>query len=172
MISSSNFEPDEHYIPNCSTTGWGTIATYGEKKLSVLNINIRSIANKFSEFKAHLNSIKNKFTFIVITETWLKEPLDFAFEIEGYKSVSLYRDGRQGGGIKIYHLERIVATFMSELSGCTGSCEKLFLKASVAGIGKLVLVESTVLRLRPCTQFSSNLFSSNYFRPIHVVQSY
>ena len=107
MVSSSNFEPDEHYLPNCSTTRWETITTYDEKKLSVLNIDIRSITNKFSEFKAHLNSIEKKFTFIVISETWLKEPSDFAFEIEGYKSVSLYKDGRQGGGMKIYYLERI-----------------------------------------------------------------
>ena len=118
MISSSNFEPDEPFLPNCSTTGWETITNFGEKKLSVLNINIRCITNKFSEFKAYLNSLKKKFTFIVITETWLKEPLDFAFEIEGYKSVSMYRDGRQRGGIKIYLLKRIVATVMSELSAC------------------------------------------------------
>ena len=54
--------------------------------LSLIHINMRSLCNKFAELLAHLSLIKNKFTFIILTETWLHENKDFGFEIPGYKS--------------------------------------------------------------------------------------
>ena len=51
----------------------------------------------------------------MITETWLKSYSDFALEIEGYNSKSLYRVGTSGGGIIIYDLKSIKLTVLDSL---------------------------------------------------------
>ena len=52
-------------------------------KLSVISINIRSLASKFAELCAQLTRTKNKFTFVVIVETWLTKEKDRALELQG-----------------------------------------------------------------------------------------
>ena len=131
---------DYSYVPSCSISNWSTLSnSLGENKFSVMSMNIRSITGKFSEFVSHLNLVGNRFTFIVVTETWLSESTDFGFDIEGYRCISVYRENRRGGGIKIYYLDTIKASIMNSISGCTGPCERLFLQTNVPGIGSLVL---------------------------------
>jgi hypothetical protein len=43
------------------------------KNLTILNLDIRSIANKFDAFKHLLNTLKQPFSIISLTETWLNE---------------------------------------------------------------------------------------------------
>ena len=43
------------------------------KKLSILNLNIRSIANKFDSLRNLLNTLKQPFSIISLTETWLND---------------------------------------------------------------------------------------------------
>ena len=81
--------------------------------------------------------LKNKITFLVITETWLNIEKDYALELGGYKSVSIYRN-RLGGGIKIYFLDYINVSVIDILP-LSETCETLFLKAIVPGFGKLTL---------------------------------
>ena len=102
--------------------------------LQPLNINMRSISNKFSEFYAHLEMVKSKFFFIVVTETRLKDSTNFLYEIEGYKSVSINRNDRRGGGIKIYHDESISVQILNELSGLSDTSKRLLIKAFVPNI--------------------------------------
>ena len=60
------------------------------------------MTNQFSEFLANLSILKSRFTFIVVTETWLTGEKDIGLDINGYKSHSVYRDDTIGGGIKMY----------------------------------------------------------------------
>ena len=107
--------------------------------LSILTINARSLAARYRGLVAHLKVLKNNITFIVVTESWLKtNENDFNFEIDGYKSVSLYR-GSIGGGIKIYYLSHISMNIMDNLLVNQPFCEALVIKASVPGFGKLVV---------------------------------
>ena len=123
----------------CSKVSWTDLSRFVvENSLSVCTINVRSLKNKFQEVVSHLNILKNKISFIIITETWLLPENDLVMDIEGYKAAAVYRDGR-GGGIKIYYLETISAIILPELTSNGGCCETLFFKANVPGFGKLAV---------------------------------
>ena len=100
---------DGEYIPNCSEITWNELSsgTFSQN-ISLLAVNIRSLAGKFSEFVAHIDLLKFKFTVSIITETWLNENTDIAFDINGYNCFSICRNGQIGGGIKIYIEEFLV----------------------------------------------------------------
>jgi hypothetical protein len=107
-------------------------------ELSIFNINIRSIKNKFSELLSLIKILPAQFTFIVVTETMLTEILDFNFEIEGLKSTSIYRTS-SGGGIKIYWRDNLNVSKIEGLSGLFPSHEALFLQAKLQGMATVTL---------------------------------
>ena len=73
-------------MPQCSIVLWSELdKNIKYNKLSVLTVNARSITGKIEEFIAILNLITNRFTFIIITESWLTEEYNFVLEINGYK---------------------------------------------------------------------------------------
>ena len=82
---------------------------------------MRSIINKFSELSNYLSSIRHKFTCNVITESWLTPVSDLALNIDGYKSLSLYRNNKMGGGIKLYYLDFIEAIKLHDFTVCHDS---------------------------------------------------
>jgi hypothetical protein len=57
------------------------------KNLTILNLNIRSIANKFDAFKHVLNTLKQPFSIISLTETWLNEQNSENFGLSNYNFV-------------------------------------------------------------------------------------
>ena len=134
-------DPDiDAYVPNCQTSTWQVAGTcINQKNINILSMNIRGLTSKFSEFSAHLKLLNTKFSFIILTEVSLTEESDIGFDIDGYKCVSMLRVDRRGGGIKIYHNENIKLCTIEEISGIDGACEKLFLRANIPGLGKLVL---------------------------------
>ena len=68
----------------CSKINWKDMNDkLGTNKLSVLCFNVCSIQFKFPEFCSSLLLLKNQYSFIVITETWLNVNKDFALEITG-----------------------------------------------------------------------------------------
>ena len=96
-------------------------------KLSFLLINARSLPSKFNEIEARVARLKEKVTFIVITETHLDSNRDVCFELQGYNSKSFYRESdNHGGGIKVYYLNSVAVEILSDLhSPC---CESIALK--------------------------------------------
>ena len=132
---------DNMYHPQCHIINWNSFNHAEQHKFSILSMNIRSMHNKFSEFKAHLSSSKINFTFIVLTETWASESNDIGFDIEGYKCLSLYRGNNQrGGGIKIYYLENLAVSTIDEETGIFNYCEKYFIQTTISGMGKINIV--------------------------------
>ena len=87
---------DTEIIPNtsvyiCSYCQWYEIAPRNNiTPLSVISINVRSLAVKFAEFISYLSSSAIKFTFIIIVESWLTFEKDKALEFQGYKYHSIY----------------------------------------------------------------------------------
>ena len=72
--------------PSQSIT-WNQLKSrYNSIQLSFLTINARSLKNKFNEFLCKISLLKEKFSFIVITETHLNKDSDFNYEIPTYKS--------------------------------------------------------------------------------------
>ena len=94
------------------------VRKFKDGELSFLCVNAMSFLRKFPELLFHLSALKNKFTYIIITESWLTHDNDYALEIPGYLSKSLYRTGTTRGGIKIYYLEGIVAKVLEEFTVC------------------------------------------------------
>jgi hypothetical protein len=57
-----------YHLPNDFTKN-----NTNDKNLSILNLNIRSLANKFDAFKNVLNNLNHAFSIISLTETWLND---------------------------------------------------------------------------------------------------
>ena len=58
--------------------------------VSLQTVNVRGLTSRFSELSAYIGTMKIRVTFIVITETWLRNDSECAFELVGYKSLSIY----------------------------------------------------------------------------------
>ena len=141
MNDRNMFTDYPDYSPECSTRTWDNISSCVKPgNLSFLSLNIRGLIGKYGELLAYLNCVKNKFTFIIITETFLNMENDKALEIPGYKSVSVYRNSSdRGGGIKIFYENHVNVSVMREYTGVGEGCESLFLLATIAGIGRFVV---------------------------------
>ena len=130
---------DTSYSPDCSSKTWSKLS--GElpnsSNVSLLSVNIRGLSGKFNELKAHLNLLKIKFTFILITETLLKAGNDGTFGIDGYKSISLSRSTSFARGLKFYIRDSISFNKMEDLTKTSRICEQPFVSASLPGIGEV-----------------------------------
>ena len=108
-------EQVDNYNPQCSNVLWSELdENLKDNNLSALTVNARSITGKFADLITNLNLIIKRFTFIIITESWLTEESNFILEINGYKSHTLNRVGRTGGGIKIFYFKYIIAEVISQ----------------------------------------------------------
>ena len=74
--------------------------------LSILMLNIRSCCKNFDQFVSTFCNVISYFSCIILTETWLTQVRDNAFNIPGFHCVNLYRNNL-GGGIKIYVKESV-----------------------------------------------------------------
>ena len=83
--------------------------------------------------------MKHKFTFIIVTETWLNVNSDYLFELDSYKSHNIYRNNRIGGGIKVYYLGHICTRVLDDFTGSSGPCESILINANVPGCGKMMI---------------------------------
>lgn len=69
-------------------------------------MNIRSLRLNFNSFLASIHNIINKINFIVLVETNITDNENNIFNINGFNSLFLNRDGR-GGGIALYVRESL-----------------------------------------------------------------
>ena len=139
MIPDPTENLEEALAPDCSSCHWDDVATFMTSGLSILSINMRSLNNKYTELLAYLTKTAKKFTFICLTEVWLRKSTNVDFEIDGYDSVSILRENRRGGGIKIYYLNTIEANVIDTLTGNDGSCERIFAQMKIPGYGRITL---------------------------------
>ena len=103
---------------NWSTFGFGREIHNADNMISIFTINLRSINNKFSELYGYLATFTFKFTFIIIiTETWLNADNDVGYGLTGYRSYSVTRADRRGGGVKIYYRDFLGVQIVGRMSG-------------------------------------------------------
>ena len=133
---------EDEYSPNCMNIECKELKSkLFESSFSLLSVNIRSLSCKFSEFLSHLSLVQKKFSFICITETWLTKEKDIGLEIEGYKSVSFYREGAQrGGGIKLYYLDHLNINVHFDLYDSSEACEYILVTLTSPPVGKISLL--------------------------------
>ena len=66
---------------------------------SLLHLNVRSLPKNFDNLSNLLNSINHTFSFIGITESWLKSNSPPLFNIQGYSMLKSERPNGRGGGV-------------------------------------------------------------------------
>ena len=81
-----------------------------------MNFNIRSIVNKFDSFKFFLESFKNAFSVISLTETWLSNQNCEAFNLNNYSFITTNRGERKGGGVGMFISDDINFKLRSDLN--------------------------------------------------------
>ena len=77
----------ENYVPRCKYVMWSNLdSNLKENNLSRLTVSAHSITGKFADLVTNLNLIKKRFSFIIVTESWLSYDSNLVLEIKGYKS--------------------------------------------------------------------------------------
>ena len=127
------FPSQEQNNTVCNYIEWSKLPDYNS--LTVLSVNARSLVSNFSSLVSYLSTVNFKFTFIIVVESWLNKNKDIGYEIDGYKSHSIYRDdNRRGGGIKIYFLENISVNVVNNFTVVNDDLECLILEASIPSL--------------------------------------
>ena len=72
------------------------------RHLSIFHVNIRSLQNKFADLDGYLSVLKQQFSVIGITETWISDANHSLYEFDDYSHVSLYRKDKSGGGVSLF----------------------------------------------------------------------
>ena len=139
MAPSAVTEEDQYNnVTVCNYTSWSTLPS--SNNFTILCVNARSLVSNFASLLSYLSTVNFMFDFIIIIESWLKKDRDVGYEIEGYKSHSIYRDdNRRGGGIKIYHRNYICAQVVNNLTVLNDDTESLFLEASIPSLKKFYI---------------------------------
>ena len=74
-----------------------------EHDFSIIHLNIRSIVNKYDDFKAYITqSLKYKFSVIGITETWLHKDNEKNFPLPQFSFTRRSRENKQADGVGLY----------------------------------------------------------------------
>ena len=75
--------------------------------LTLLNYNVRSFSSNGDSFCAFLANLVKMPDFIVLTETWVSPVTEPLCVIDGYTVVHTFRNNIRGGGVSIFHDNRI-----------------------------------------------------------------
>lgn len=168
----SDIDPDDNFI-NQIYPGFGdrsslyysidnmkNIIDVGD--IVFLNLNIRSFVKNFDTFSAVLSAMDASPDVIVLTETWLNEPVD----IDGYKSFHSFRCGRRSGGVSVFVRESFSAFKLDEFSVVDNTVESCVVKLSLVSLDLYIIAvyrphSDTVVNF--CNSLHA-LLSCNLFR--------
>lgn len=96
--------------------------------LSLLHINIRSLQRNLHGLTNLLENLELKFSFIGITETWLRDSSHHS-DISGYNFIHEHRTDRAGGGVGLYVADNFESKCRSDLVFSNKECaESLFVE--------------------------------------------
>ena len=96
--------------------------------LSILHLNIRSLHRNLDSLTTLLKNVDLRFSFIGITETWLRDS-SLHTDISGYNFVHNPRKDRTGGGVGLYLADNFDFKCRPDLVfSCTECAESLFVE--------------------------------------------
>ena len=121
----------EVLLPNCKYTDIST-DTFSDwnDKFAILLFNVRSCRKNFLDFTCCFDDILNKFSCIILTETWLTEEYNNLFVINGFRSFDSYRTNN-GGGIRLYVKCNLRVNLLSPFNVIDNVCEIFVVEISV-----------------------------------------
>ena len=112
---------------------WSNLDSNLKDNLSILTVNAHSITCKSVDLVTNINLVRKRFSFIIVTESWLTYDSILILEIIGfigYKSYPISIMGRKCEGIKLFYLDYSSTEVISHLSVIEVSYETIFVKAS------------------------------------------
>ena len=116
------------------------VKEYDDTTFSLIHFNIRSINKHFEELQLFLNKpIRQKFSVIGLTETWLSQDSSLPYALDGYDFVVNIRQHRVGGGVALYVSQMYDYVVRDELNSMTDSIESLFIEISVPGSKNIII---------------------------------
>ena len=103
------------------------------QRFSILHLNCRSVKQHFTDIIVLLESSRQKFDIIALSETWLCSHEHDMFSLEGYRSNFISRENRRGGGVGIFVSNKYSYKILNNLSKCTNlynsnTTESIFLE--------------------------------------------
>ena len=106
---------------------------FSESKTEAINasffhLNIKSLPKHYNELNLYLDSLKVKFSFIALTETWLSEGTEQLFGVHNYYVVNRFRKGRKGGGVTLYINDNIPHIIRNDHEFFDSEMESLFIE--------------------------------------------
>jgi hypothetical protein len=96
--------------------------------LSAMHLNIRSLKHNHTAFDTLLNSLNHTFSFIGLTETWLKPHNASLFNIPGYSHKFLTRENKPGGGLSLFKKDSLEYKVCHNLSYSLIDSEMLWIE--------------------------------------------
>ena len=119
-----NIDPDKNFIkPHCKRVKYWMqeelndyvkLNGLQDDNFSMLHINACSLNNKMDDITNFVHRFKNKFTTIVVTETWIT-PESPNIDLPGYKSFIINRLNKRGGGVAIYVNDALCSVARNDL---------------------------------------------------------
>ena len=106
----TNIFPDSKYYS-------GNVFSTSSKPLTpgiyFIHLNARSLNSNLREIDDYLSSLNYKFDIIAISETWVSEPEQNKFNINGYDVYHTARKNKRGGGVALYVKQELECKFLS-----------------------------------------------------------
>ena len=114
-----------------------------KKDLSIIHVNIRSLARNGSYFMSYLETLKNNFEIIIYSETWLENDLCLGDLMSGYNCYNVFRPrinnaGGIGGGVTICITKELKSKKLVNFERCSNHIECVFVSIE-RGNSKLVI---------------------------------
>ena len=136
---SSHHDPDANFFTELVDCEYYTEENFNEMLhqknilevnncLSLLHLNIRSLHRNLDSLTTLLKNLELRFSFIGITETWLRDSSHHT-DISGYNFVHNPRKDRTGGGVGLYLADNFDFKCRPDLVfPCTECAESLFVE--------------------------------------------
>ena len=136
---SSHHDPDANFFTELVDCEYYTEENFNEMLhqknisevnncLSLLHLNIRSLHRNLDSLTTLLKNLELRFSFIGITETWLRDSSHHT-DISGYNFVHNPRKDRTGGGVGLYLADNFDFKCRPDLVfSCTECAESLFVE--------------------------------------------
>ena len=110
--------------------------------------------------------MRNPFSLIGLTETWINYDSHHPFHIDDYEFINKNRQDRIGGGVAFYVLKSFNYTILEEISVCNTFIESLFIEIVVPGNKNIiagVIYRCPSSNSQEFLQYLSNLLRSINF---------
>ena len=111
-----------------------------DSNFDLFHLNCRSLNRNFDKIVDYLSVLKNNFSVLGFTETWLTNNISPLVHLDNYTIVESHRSSRRGGGVCLFVRQDYTYVERPDLSNFDDSIESLFIEISIPVVCKSVVV--------------------------------